>query len=93
MYVRLFNCTRSCDDLYQTPILLPTQASVVCDIVVHYFLKARQFYRKKKYQDVIDPIGDYLPIDPETSTDIDGRQENLINNPTASIASKKSDKL
>ena len=55
-----------------------------------YFLKARHFYRKKKYQDVVDPIEGYESIDvDESSTGGD----NLINNPTASISSKRSDKL
>ena len=82
------------NDLYLTlssPSSSTTQASVVCDIVVLYFLKARQFYRRKKYQDVVDPIGEYVPIDPETSTD--GHEQNLINNPTVSLSSKKSDKF
>ena len=67
-----------------------TQATVVSDIVVLYVLKARHFYRRKKYQDVVDPIEGYEPIEVDNSST---GGDNLINNPTGSISSKKSDQL
>ena len=63
------------------------QASVISDIVVLYVLKGRQFYRRKKYQDVVDPINAYESLDNSSEED------SQADKPAVSLASKKSDKF
>ena len=52
-----------------------------------YVLKGRHFYRKKKYQDVVDPINAYESLDNSSEED------SQIDKPAVSLASKKSDKF
>jgi hypothetical protein len=52
---------------------------------VLYVLKGRHFYRRKKYQDVVDPINAYESLD--NSLDEDSQADK----PVVSLASKKSD--
>ena len=63
------------------------QASVISDIVVLYMLKGRQFYRRKKYQDVIDPINAYESLDNSSEED------SQADKPAVPLASNKSDKF
>ena len=64
------------------------QASVISDVIVLYVLKGRHFYRRKKYQDVIDPINAYESLENSSESD-----STVNDNRAVSLASKKSDKL
>ena len=55
--------------------------------MVLYVLKGRHFYRKKKYQDVVDPINAYESLD---NSEEDSQVDNQV---AVSLASKKSDKF
>lgn len=35
------------------------QATIVCDVLVLYVVRARNYYRESKYQNVNDPQNDY----------------------------------
>ena len=52
-----------------------------------YVLKGRHSHRKKKYQDVVDPINAYESLD-------NSEEDSQVDNQAAvSLASKKSDKF